>query len=122
MAKVKRIFLIVLVVILITGIGVGSIALFGTYSNGTRVGTIVKFSKKGVVIKTWEGELMKGEAAEPFYFSVNRGEDEIIKAIDRAMDYDYPVKLHYKEKFFRFSWIGDTKYFINKVEKIEELD
>jgi hypothetical protein len=27
------------------------------------------------------------------------------------------VKLHYEEKFVQFSWRGDTKYFITRVEK-----
>jgi len=27
------------------------------------------------------------------------------------------VKLHYREKYFRWSWLGDTKHFIDKVER-----
>ena len=30
------------------------------YSDGNRVGTVVKFSRKGVFCKTWEGELLVG--------------------------------------------------------------
>ena len=26
------------------------------------------------------------------------------------------VKVYYKEKYFKFSWIADTKYYVYKVE------
>lgn len=32
----------------------------GDYSDGDRVGTIQKFSRKGLISKTWEGEMMLG--------------------------------------------------------------
>jgi hypothetical protein len=30
------------------------------------------------------------------------------------------VKLEYEEKFLRFFWRGDTKYFVTNIEKISE--
>jgi hypothetical protein len=32
----------------------------GEYSDGERVGTIQKFSRKGLIAKTWEGEMLLG--------------------------------------------------------------
>ncbi|RMG54431.1 MAG: hypothetical protein D6722_29020 [Bacteroidetes bacterium] len=129
MSKVKRILLIVSIVVVLVGLVTGSVALFGSYSSGSRVGKIVKFSRKGVIFKTYEGNLNVGGFAKDedgdispsvWAFSVGRGEDEIVEAIDQAMDQGYSVKLHYKEMFFQFDWRGDTKYFIQKVEKVEE--
>ncbi|GAB4409000.1 MAG: hypothetical protein OHK0039_12460 [Bacteroidia bacterium] len=127
MGAFKKIVLFVLLGVVLIGGTAGSIAVFGTYSSGSRVGRIVKFSKKGVVFKTYEGQLNVGGFAKDndgdispnvWSFSVYRGDDEIIDAIDKAMDGGYDVKLHYKEKFFQFDWRGDTKYFIHQVEPV----
>lgn len=129
MKTFKRVMIILLVTILLVGGVGGSIAVFGTYSSGSRVGQIVKFSKKGVVFKTYEGDLNVGGFAKDsdgdispnvWAFSVYRNDDAIVRAIDDAMDKGHPVKLHYKEKFFQFQWRGDTKYFIYQVEKVED--
>lgn len=124
MTKAKRIGLIVLISLILVGASLGSLALFGTYSEGSRVGRIVKFSKKGVVFKTYEGELSLGGfgkdaqgniSTDKWAFSVYRGDDEIIKQIEAAQSTNAVVELRYKEKFYQFSWRGDTKYFIEEV-------
>ena len=126
---IKRILWITLSVILIGGITFGAVAVFGSYSDGSRVGKIVKFSKKGYIFKTYEGQLNVGGFAKDsdgdispnvWSFSVDRGNEEIREAIDHAMDKGLEVKLHYKEKFYQFDWRGETKYFINDVEIVEE--
>jgi flagellar basal body-associated protein FliL len=124
----KRILIIVLVSVLVIGLGAGSFAVFGTYSNGTRVGTLVKFSKKGYVFKTYEGQLTvggftpsdDGELSNIWEFSVKRGEDEVRQQIEQAMEEGEKVRLYYKEMFYQFDWRGDTKYFVYQVEDIEE--
>lgn len=129
MQRFKRILLITGISVLLIGLVIGSVSLFGSYSSGTRVGKIVKFSKKGVVFKTYEGQLNVGGFAKDdegdispnvWSFSVHRGNDAVIGAIDRAMDQGYGVKLFYKEMFFQFGWRGDTKYFITQIERVEE--
>ncbi|MAZ71736.1 MAG: 6-phosphogluconate dehydrogenase, partial [Flavobacteriaceae bacterium] len=41
------------------------------YSEGTRAGELIKFSNKGVLFKTWEGEISQGiSGAQIFQFSV----------------------------------------------------
>ncbi|MEM7372209.1 MAG: hypothetical protein AAF587_26560 [Bacteroidota bacterium] len=131
MKTFKKVLIILLVVVVVAGGVGGGIAVFGTYSSGSRVGQIVKFSKKGVIFKTFEGNLNAGGFAKDsdgdispnvWAFSVYRDDDAIVRAIDDAMDQGYAVKLHYKERFYQFDWRGDTKYFIYQVEKVEEED
>mgnify|MGYP006269917555 CR=1 FL=1 len=127
MSNVKRVLVIGGIALLLIGLIGGSVAVFGTYSDGSRVGKIIKFSKKGLVFKTYEGELSLGAVSqgedgaltEKWGFSVTRGNDEIIQKINKAMDDGYEVRLYYKEKYFQFDWRGDTKYFIWQVEEIE---
>ena len=89
---------------------------FVTYSEGTRSGELIKISNKGVVVKTWEGEISQGiSGAQIFTFSVL---DKDQKVIDNLRDYQGQyVKLDYVERYATFFWLGDTKYFITKVTK-----
>lgn len=89
-----------------------------TYSEGYRAGELVKFSNKGLIFKTWEGEISQGVSeAQVFKFSVEDREKEVIQ---KLIDYQgKDVKLTYKERFGTFPWLGDTKYFVIKVEKTE---
>ena len=87
-----------------------------TYSEGYRSGELIKISHKGVVFKTWEGEISQGVSeAQTFVFSVENSEKEVINSLKEMQG--ETVKLTYKERFATFPWLGDTKYFITKVEK-----
>lgn len=89
-----------------------------TYSEGYRAGELVKFSHKGLIFKTWEGEISQGVSeAQIFTFSVEDSEIEVIQLLQDLQGND--VKLTYKERFATFPWLGDTKYFITKVQKTE---
>ena len=86
-----------------------------TYSEGYRSGELIKISNKGVVFKTWEGEISQGVSeAQTFQFSVEDSEKEVIGLLKDMQG--QTVKLTYKERFKTFPWLGDTKYFITKVE------
>src|SRR5688572_17457591 len=87
-----------------------------TYSSGDRAGYVQKFSKKGWVCKTWEGELsmvnIPGQAQERWYFTVRN--DSIAQAITKAMG--QRVSLTYEEhRGVPFSCIGETSYFVTGV-------
>lgn len=86
------------------------------YSKGTRSGELIKISHKGYVVKTWEGEISQGiSGAQIFKFSV---EDNKHKIIQKLKDYQGSyVKVEYIERYRTFFWLGDTRYFITKVEK-----
>ena len=87
-----------------------------TYSEGYRAGQLVKISHKGVVFKTWEGEVSQGVSeAQIFHFSVEDNQKEVIKALQDLQGKQ--VRLTYKERFKTFPWLGDTKYYVTKVEE-----
>ena len=89
-----------------------------TYSEGYRAGELVKFSHKGLIFRTWEGEISQGVSeAQVFTFSVEDNEEEVIQSLKDLQGKD--VKLTYKERFATFPWLGDSTYFITKVEKTE---
>lgn len=91
---------------------------FVPYSNGVRSGELIKISKKGVVFKTWEGEISQGiSGAQIFEFSVLQRDLEVI---DKLKEYQGQyVKLDYVERYATFFWLGDTKYYITDVSKQE---
>ena len=89
---------------------------FITYSTGVRSGELIKISRKGVLIKTWEGEISQGiSGAQIFAFSVEDKNENVANDLQKFQG-KY-VKLTYKERYATFFWLGDTKYFITKVEK-----
>lgn len=89
---------------------------FVPYSEGTRTGELIKFSKKGVLNKTWEGEISQGiSGAQIFQFSVLDENEEVIEKLQEN-EGNY-VKLTYVERYATFLFWGDTKYFIQNVEE-----
>ena len=101
--------------ILLVIIAVFCFFYFAHYSEGVRAGELVKFSHKGYFIKTWEGEISQGiSEAQTFVFSVENNEKQVIEDLNNFQG--KMVKLHYFERFKTLFWIGDTKYFITKVE------
>ena len=91
-----------------------------TYSEGNRSGLLQKFSYKGTVFKTYEGELIMSSvksseevslASEKFHFSVT---DNILAEKLMKMEGTHVV-LHYKEKNGTLPWRGETVYFVDSV-------
>jgi hypothetical protein len=119
----KKFIALALVVILLGG--AGWFAFAADYSEGYRVGQVIKLSRSGYVFKTWEGTLdfgylqqdpTAGVATRLWDFSVRDDDEQVRKDIDAAIAGNRKVKLHYHEKYVRWSWMGDTKHFIDKVE------
>jgi hypothetical protein len=89
-----------------------------SYSEGTRSGELIKFSHKGVIAKTWEGEISQGiSGAQIFQFSVLDKNDEVIQNLQKN-EGNY-VKVKYIERYATFFFWGDTKYFITEVEEAQ---
>lgn len=106
----------ILIGVLVLVIGGFLLAYFVHYSEGVRAGELVKFSHKGVIFKTWEGEISQGVSeGQLFEFSVQDKEDKVRK--DLVEFQGKYVKVYYYERFFKLFWLGDTKYFITKVEE-----
>jgi hypothetical protein len=95
-------------------------ALTWSYSSGERAGYVQKFSRKGWICKTWEGELaivsMPGTMAEKFYFSVR--DDAIAGRVNQTLG--KRVALTYKQhKGIPTSCFGETEYFVVDVKRVE---
>ena len=93
-----------------------------SYSEGERAGWIQKFSNKGWLCKTWEGELamvsMPGSMSEKFFFTV--WDDATAGQINKVMG--KRVSLHYEEKVgIPTSCFGETRYYVTKVTAVEEI-
>ena len=87
-----------------------------TYSEGTRAGELIKISHKGLIFKTWEGEMSQGVSeSQRFIFSVESKEKEIIEQLKEKQG--KVVTLTYKERFGTFPWLGDTKYYVIQVDE-----
>jgi uncharacterized protein YxeA len=104
------------IILLIIIAGIFSFIYYVPYSEGVRAGKLVKFSHKGIIFKTWEGEISQGVSdAQTFTFSVEGKEKQTIEDLNRLQG-KY-VKLYYFERYKTLFWLGDTKYFITKVEE-----
>lgn len=92
------------------------IIYYVSYSEGTRAGELIKISHKGYIFKTWEGEMSQGVSeSQRFIFSIEPKEKEIIEQMKAKQG--KMVTLTYKERLGTFPWLGDTKYFVIKVEE-----
>jgi len=93
--------------------------LHWTYSTGERAGYVQKFSKKGWLCKTWEGEMalvsMPGTVAEKFYFTVR--DDGVAARINESVG--QRVSLIYRQHLgVPTSCFGETQYFIDGVKVV----
>ncbi|KAF0236370.1 MAG: hypothetical protein FD181_2807 [Prolixibacteraceae bacterium] len=91
-----------------------------TYSKGYRAGLLQKFSEKGMLFKTYEGEMILSSvqsnanvaiASEKFIFSVT--EDAIARQMEQIQGKH--VVLHYLEKKGTLPWRGESTYIVDSV-------
>jgi hypothetical protein len=99
-----------------------ALMLAWSYSAGERAGWVQKFSRKGWICKTWEGELalvtMPGTAQEKFLFTV--WDDAVAAQINQAMG--KRVSLHYEEKVgLPGSCFGETRYWVTGLKAVEDI-
>lgn len=115
-------FVIGVIVLAALATGYFALALSWNYSVGERAGWVQKFSKKGWICKTWEGELalvsLPGTSVEKFYFTVR--DDAVAEQISRATG--HRVSLHYEEKVgLPTSCFGETRHFVNRIIAATEI-
>ncbi|MFO1399704.1 MAG: hypothetical protein U1F30_00590 [Steroidobacteraceae bacterium] len=96
-----------------------ALALWWSYSEGERVGVLQKFSRKGWVCKTYEGELalyvVGGVAPQIWNFTVR---DAAVATQLNAVIGER-VRLHYAEhRGLPSSCFGDTAYFVDSVAPV----
>ncbi|UZO80783.1 6-phosphogluconate dehydrogenase [Aquimarina sp. ERC-38] len=93
-----------------------SVIYFATFSKGNRSGELIKFSHKGIIFKTWEGEISQGiSGAQIFSFSVEEKHKDVIQKLQEFQG--RYVKVEYIERFGKIKWLGDTEYFVTEVEE-----
>ena len=110
---------IVLIFIVVVGLFIFFKFTF-TYSDGYRAGLLQKFSRKGMIFKTYEGEMILSSirsntdlaiASEKFLFSVS---DKNLAQKFNDLQGEYIV-VHYHEKNGTLPWRGESKYIVDSV-------
>ncbi len=93
-----------------------------TYSEGNRAGLLQKFSYRGNIFKTYEGELVLSSvesnknvalASEKFFFSV---QDKNLAAKLSNLE-SHIVVVHYRQKNGILPWRGETDYIVDSVRE-----
>ncbi len=118
--KVKLIIAAVVVVPIIVFALYTWSALNWSYSEGERAGYVQKFSHKGWLCKTWEGELamvnIPGSLTEKFQFTVR--DDKIADYINASLG--KRVALAYEQHVgIPTTCFGETQYFVTAVRVVE---
>lgn len=115
--------LAIIVVLLVVALPIAWtwLTLNWSYSEGERAGVLQKFSRKGWLCKTYEGELaqyiVSGVAPQIWNFTVR---DEQVAAKMRAM-VGGKVQLHYTEhRGIPTNCFGDTGYYVDGITKLDE--
>jgi hypothetical protein len=126
-----RIFGIVSLLLLILA-GVFYWQYFYVFSEGMREGVLYKFSRKGNVFKTYEGEMQlpgvrsmapNGLSSNNFYFSVS--DQKLADSLESAIGKS--VKVHYSQYKKTLPWRGDDygtknsepgQYIIDRIESV----
>ena len=91
-----------------------------SYSSGERAGYVQKFSQKGWLCKTWEGELaivaIPGSLPEIFQFTVR--DDKVAAEINTLMG--KRVALSYEQHLgIPSTCFGETGYYVEKIHAVE---
>jgi len=111
-------FVVVLVPIVLFA-GYVQLVLHWAYSEGERAGYVQKFSRKGWVCKTWEGELamasIPGSMPELFAFTVR--DDAVAARINQTMG--QRVSISYEQhRGLPTTCFGETDYFVTGVRPV----
>ena len=106
------------------------------YSSGSRTGKINKVSEKGLFFKTVESQMAlegivsdgKNVGANVWDFSLDRqarhSEDitSLTRQLQTALASGQPVLIKYIEVAKGFPWRGDTDYFVQSVEALQQAE
>jgi flagellar basal body-associated protein FliL len=118
--KVIKAVLLLIVVTVVLGAGYMMFVFNWSYSKGERIGYVQKFSEKGWLCKTWEGELqmlpVPGAIPEKFLFSVR--DKSVIGKINSSLG--KKVSVHYEQhKGIPTNCFGESEYFAVDAKTLE---
>lgn len=114
-------YLTIFFLLVILGLGIFFFwKYYFTYSSGNRYGLLQKFSHKGNIFKTYEGEMVLSSvrgnnnitiASEKFFFSVkeNNIADQLVNLQGKY------ITVHYLEKKGTLPWRGESIYIVDSV-------
>lgn len=118
--KTRKFFRWILFLLIIFLAGFVYMKYFYTYSEGYRAGLLQKFSHKGTLFKTYEGEMILSSvastrdiaiASEKFQFTLIN--DNLIRSFDTLQGSN--IIVHYIQKSGAVFWRGDSKYLVDSV-------
>ncbi|MDD3737843.1 MAG: hypothetical protein PHP31_00925 [Lentimicrobiaceae bacterium] len=118
--KVKRFFVFVLIFLVLIGAGYTYWKYFFVYSKGNRTGILQKFSNKGTLFKTYEGEMnlisirelnSLNPNYEKFMFSVVN--DSVASEVNKLQGEHVVVR--YKEYKGVLPWRGNSKFIVDSI-------
>lgn len=99
-----------------------AIALNWSYSEGSRAGYLQKFSRKGWICKTWEGELaminLPGSTPQIFSFTVRS--DSAARVLESLIGRRVEVK-YQEHRGVPTSCFGDTQYYVVTAHEVPEF-
>ncbi len=119
----KYIYMVITLFVVIVGIYVYW-SFFFTFSDGYRAGLLQKFSRKGTIFKTYEGEMILSSvqssknvalASEKFVFSVD--DHDVAVQLEKLQGKN--VVVHYTEKNNTLPWRGETVFMVSSVKLSE---
>lgn len=116
-------FLLLLIPLILVGMYL-AVVLNVSYSDGDRTGYLQKFSRKGWICRTYEGELamttVPGVAPTIWTFSV--WDEKVAKEINDLNLLGKRVVLHYREyRGIPSTCFGETGYFVDGAHALEDL-
>lgn len=120
MKKTVKIALLLIVVVILLFAGYTAIVLNWSYSKGERIGYVQKFSEKGWLCKTWEGELqmlpVPGAIPEKFLFSVR--DKAVISKINSSLG--KKIAVSYQQHIgIPTQCFGESEYFAVDARALE---
>ncbi len=115
----KKLLLALILIPTLLGALYLAVVLNWSYSDGERTGYLQKFSRKGWLCKTYEGELamstVPGLAPVIWPFSVRMWDDQLPAQINKLMG--ERVVVHYSEyRNIPTNCFGETSYFLDSVK------
>ena len=121
--RIGPIALVLLAIVLIIPLLWTWFTLSWAYSEGERAGVLQKFSKKGWLCKTYEGELalyvVGGVAPQIWHFSTR--DADLAKALSQAVGQQ--IRLNYTEhRGVPTNCFAETPYFARSFQPIDRLD
>jgi hypothetical protein len=119
----RRFILGLLLLAVVIGVLYTMFMLWWSYSEGERAGVLQKFSKRGWVCKTYEGELalyvVGGVAPQIWHFSVR--DDAVADQLHKAVGQQ--LRIHYTEhRGLPTTCFGETSYFADRFEAIRAAE